>query len=125
MLFFHEARVDGLSKREETPFSLTEHFLSREDFLYYQQVDFGPKPKKAGPKGEDVTPRPILVGCQVELPVIVTLVFNSVLLRVNLSNGYNYLPSYKCMLRRLQTSISYLKIRQGNILHACPISVMK
>lgn len=61
MLFFHEARVDGLSKREETPFSMTEHFVNREDFLYYQQVDFGAKPKKAGPKGEDITPRPILV----------------------------------------------------------------
>lgn len=104
MLFFHEARVDGLSKREETPFSLTEHFLNREDFLYYQQVDFGPKPKKAGPKGEDVTPRPILVSCQVDLHYpgdcnfSVQLVFN---LRVNLSNGYNYAPSYQSSLGRL------------------------
>ena len=61
MLFYNEARVDGLTKREETPLELTEHFKNREDFLYYQRVDLGPKPKKAGPRGEDVNPRPILV----------------------------------------------------------------
>ena len=61
MLFYDEARVDGLSKREETPLSMTEHFSNREDFLYYQHIDLGPKPKKAGPRGEDVNPRPIYV----------------------------------------------------------------
>ncbi|KAF6021549.1 CCDC135 [Bugula neritina] len=59
MLFYNEARVDGLSKREETPLEMTEHFQNREDFLYYQHIDLGPKPKKAGPKGSDLNPRPI------------------------------------------------------------------
>jgi len=61
MLFYNEARVDGLSKREETPLEMTEHFQNREDFLYYQHIDLGPKPKKAGPKGSDLNPRPIYV----------------------------------------------------------------
>ena len=61
MLFYDEARVDGLNKREETPLSMTEHFKNRDDFLYYQHIDLGPKPKKAGPRGEDINPRPIYV----------------------------------------------------------------
>jgi len=62
MHFYNEARVDGLAKREETPTDMTEYFVNREDFLLYQHVDFGQKPKKAGPKGEsEHNPRPILV----------------------------------------------------------------
>lgn len=61
MLFYCDARVDGLTKREEKPLSMTEHFAKREDFLFYKHVEFGQKPKRAGPKGEDSNPRPILV----------------------------------------------------------------
>lgn len=61
MLFYDDARVDGLTKREETPASMEEHFVNRDDFLYYMHIEFGPKPKKVGPKGEDANPRPILV----------------------------------------------------------------
>jgi len=59
MIFYDEARVDGLQKRIETPTSMTEHFLKREDFLYYRNVEFGRRPKKFGP-AESQTPRPII-----------------------------------------------------------------
>ena len=66
MLFYNEARVDGLTKREETSTSMVEHFSNREDFLYYMHTEFGAKPKKVGPKGEDANPRPILVRRQLD-----------------------------------------------------------
>ncbi|XP_045186908.2 dynein regulatory complex subunit 7-like isoform X2 [Mercenaria mercenaria] len=62
MLFYDEARVDGLVKRIETPAEMTEHFHNRDDFLYYKHIDFGKKPKKFGPQdgSSSQTHRPIL-----------------------------------------------------------------
>ena len=60
MIFYSEARVDGLMKRVEDPSQMTEHFTDREDFLFYRHVEFGKRPKKFGP-AENTTPRPILV----------------------------------------------------------------
>lgn len=52
MSFYHEARVDGLHKREETPTEMTEHFCDRPDGLYYRNVVFGKRVKKFGPADE-------------------------------------------------------------------------
>ena len=60
MIFYDEARDDGLQKRIETPSSIEEHFVNRDDFLYYRSVDFGKRPKKFGP-AETLIPRPIIV----------------------------------------------------------------
>ncbi|XP_052769766.1 dynein regulatory complex subunit 7-like [Mya arenaria] len=62
MLFYAEARVDGLMKRMETPSEMTEHFENRDDFLYFKHTEFGKKPKKFGPqdKSSGQEPRPIL-----------------------------------------------------------------
>jgi hypothetical protein len=61
MLFYEDARVDGLSKRVETPTSMEEHFASRNDCLYYRYVEFGKRPKKFGPAATDANARPIQV----------------------------------------------------------------
>ena len=58
--------MDGLSKREETPTEMTEHFVNRTDFLYYRHVVFGIRQKKVAPATAEGPPRPILVG--VSLP---------------------------------------------------------
>jgi hypothetical protein len=60
MIFYNEARVDGLVKREEMPIAMTEHFIDRADFLYYRHVEFGKRPKKFGP-ADVITSRPIFV----------------------------------------------------------------
>ena len=60
MIFYHDARVDGLTRREETPSEMVEHFVDRDDFLYYREVQYGKRPKKFVPK-ESTLPRPILV----------------------------------------------------------------
>jgi len=60
MAFYHKARVDGLSKREETPTEMTEHFVNRTDFLYYRHVVFGIRQKKVAPATAEGPPRPIL-----------------------------------------------------------------
>ena len=60
MIFYHEARVDGLEKRVETSTEMTETFINREDFLYYRYVEFGKRAKKFGP-AENSSHRPILV----------------------------------------------------------------
>ena len=60
MVFYHEARVDGLHKRVEMPSEMTEHFINRDDFLFYRFVEFGKRPKKFGP-AESVSSRPIIV----------------------------------------------------------------
>lgn len=60
MVFFDEARVDGLQKRVETPNSMEEHYKDRDDFLFYRFVEFGKRAKRFGP-AESVTPRPIMV----------------------------------------------------------------
>ena len=66
MIFYDEARVDGLVKRIETPLSMTEHYKNRDDFQYYKHVDFGKRTKKFGPQDEVVkeNPRPIVV-CEI------------------------------------------------------------
>ncbi|XP_077994789.1 dynein regulatory complex subunit 7-like [Glandiceps talaboti] len=51
MIFYNHARVDGLVKREETPTELTEHFINRDDFLFYRHVEFGKRQKKLEPAG--------------------------------------------------------------------------
>ncbi|KAK7103521.1 dynein regulatory complex subunit 7-like [Littorina saxatilis] len=62
MVFFNTARVDGLYKRVETPTEMTEHYIDRDDFLYYKHVIFGRRPKKFVPQDEATTvnPRPIV-----------------------------------------------------------------
>lgn len=50
MLFYDEARVDGLMKRVETLSEMTEEFQNRDDFLYYKHVEFGKRTKKFGPQ---------------------------------------------------------------------------
>lgn len=60
MIFYHEARVDGLMKRIETPTEMTEHFTDRSDHLYYRHVEFSKRPKKFGPAEKDIS-RPIVV----------------------------------------------------------------
>ena len=63
MIFYHEARYDGLNKRVETPTFMEEHFINRDDFLFYRAVDFGKRPKKFVPQ-DSQTARPIIVsGC--------------------------------------------------------------
>lgn len=58
MIFYNEARVDGMTKRIETPIEMVEHFVNREDCLFYRFVEFGKRPKKFGP-AESANPRPI------------------------------------------------------------------
>jgi hypothetical protein len=60
MHFYHEARLDGLKCREETPVEMVEHFVRRSDYLYYRKVFFGKKLKKAGP-ADGYNYRPIVV----------------------------------------------------------------
>ena len=38
MVFYNVARMDGLAKRVETPTEMTEHFVDRDDFLYYKHT---------------------------------------------------------------------------------------
>ena len=60
MTFYHVARVDGLEKRVETPTSMTENFVNRDDFLVYRHVEFTGRQKKFGPS-ECTSERPIQV----------------------------------------------------------------
>ncbi|XP_069822533.1 dynein regulatory complex subunit 7 isoform X3 [Dendropsophus ebraccatus] len=62
MLFYHEARLDGLQKREEQPKEMVEIFQGREDFLSYRHTLYGKRPKKVSIAGgpTEVNPRPIL-----------------------------------------------------------------
>ncbi|ELT88762.1 hypothetical protein CAPTEDRAFT_129343 [Capitella teleta] len=59
MIFYHDARVDGLHKRVETPTEMTEHFINRDDFLYYRFIQFTKRAKKFGP-AESANVRPIV-----------------------------------------------------------------
>ncbi|PIK54161.1 putative coiled-coil domain-containing protein [Apostichopus japonicus] len=61
-IFYNQARVDGLTRRDETPLEMTEHFTDRDDFLYYRQVVFGRRQKKLEPSGSlpSSNPRPIV-----------------------------------------------------------------
>ncbi|CAH8509457.1 unnamed protein product [Dicrocoelium dendriticum] len=49
MIFYHEARVDGLQRREQTPTTMKEYYVGREDRMCYREVLFGAKVKKFGP----------------------------------------------------------------------------
>ena len=61
MHFYHHARVDGLQKRNETPTYMEEHFLERDDFLYFRSIEFAKRPKKFGPAdSSNANARPIL-----------------------------------------------------------------
>lgn len=60
MQFYHNARVDGLMRRTETPTEMTEEFVHRDDFLIYRHVTYGVRQKKFGPAAES-TSRPIEV----------------------------------------------------------------
>jgi len=60
MTFYHEARVDGLEKRVETPTQMTEYFVNRDDFLVYRLVEFIMREKRFGP-AEGISERPIQV----------------------------------------------------------------
>ena len=88
MIFFNEARVDGLVKRVETPLSMTEYFIDRPDFLHYRHVEFGRREKKFGP-AESAIPRPIEV-CTSNCIINVC----SVLMLVSLQWNLFYLDSF-------------------------------
>ncbi|CAK8692243.1 unnamed protein product [Clavelina lepadiformis] len=60
MTFYDNARVDGLSKRDESAIEMTEHFINRDDFLYYRHVLFDKRQKKVAPATAEGLPRPIL-----------------------------------------------------------------
>ena len=58
MTFYHDARVDGLEKRVETPTQMTEYFVNRDDFLVYRLVEFAGREKRFGPS-DGSSERPI------------------------------------------------------------------
>ena len=61
MQFYHHARVDGLQKRNETSTYMEEHFVDRDDFLFFRSVEFAKRPKKFGPAdSSNANARPIL-----------------------------------------------------------------
>ncbi|XP_012662279.1 dynein regulatory complex subunit 7 isoform X2 [Otolemur garnettii] len=60
MEFYETARVDGLTKREETPKSMTEYYQRRQDFLSYRHIDYGPRVKKISQNSADSNPRPMV-----------------------------------------------------------------
>ena len=60
MIYYHEARLDGLAKRHETLLELTDYFVKRNDFLEYRKAVFEHRPKRFGPADKD-TQRPIIV----------------------------------------------------------------
>ena len=67
MFFYHKARVDGLQRRNETPTYMEEHFVARDDFLYFRAVEFAKRPKKFGPAdATTANARPILVTCCIQ-----------------------------------------------------------
>lgn len=53
---FCSARVDGLSRREESSKELTEVYTGREDFLCYRHAAFQDRVKKFGPQGSNARP---------------------------------------------------------------------
>ncbi|KAM4722226.1 dynein regulatory complex subunit 7 isoform 2-T2 [Rhinophrynus dorsalis] len=62
MVFYSEARLDGLERRDEKPKEMTETFQGRADFLYFKHTLFGKRPKKVAIAGgpTEANPRPIL-----------------------------------------------------------------
>ena len=60
LIYYDQARIDGLAKRQETALELTDYFAYRDDFLEYRKTIFEPRQKKFGPADKD-TPRQIIV----------------------------------------------------------------
>lgn len=62
MIFYHNARVDGLEMRKETPTEMTENFVGREDFLFYRYTEFGRRQHVFAPQNmpDTVNDRPII-----------------------------------------------------------------
>lgn len=75
MIYYHEARLDGLAKRHETLLELTDYFVKRDDFLEYRKAVFEHRPKRFGPADKD-TQRPIIV----ILEILIQTSFHSSLL---------------------------------------------
>ncbi|XP_072729712.1 dynein regulatory complex subunit 7 isoform X2 [Ciconia boyciana] len=62
MVFYNEARVDGLQKRVENANEMTEYFVGRDDFLHIRHMEFGKRGKKIQLSGSrtDLNSRPIV-----------------------------------------------------------------
>ena len=62
MYFYHQARTDGLAEIHETPTSITQIFIDREDRLVSRTASFGRRQKKFGPAEDSAAPtqRPII-----------------------------------------------------------------
>ncbi|XP_066440298.1 dynein regulatory complex subunit 7 isoform X1 [Eleutherodactylus coqui] len=62
MLFYSEARLDGLQRLEEQPKEMLEIFQGRQDLLHYRHTLYGQRPKKVSIAGGPIeaNPRPIL-----------------------------------------------------------------
>ncbi|XP_075366367.1 dynein regulatory complex subunit 7 isoform X3 [Mycteria americana] len=62
MVFYNEARVDGLQKRVENANEMTEYFVGRDDFLRVRHMEFGKRGKKIQLAGSrtDLNSRPIV-----------------------------------------------------------------
>lgn len=54
MDFYSHARADGLARRVEMPFEMTETFEDRPDFMYHRHVVFGKRIKVFGPSNTEV-----------------------------------------------------------------------
>ncbi|XP_010882332.2 dynein regulatory complex subunit 7 isoform X2 [Esox lucius] len=57
MDFYSCARADGLVRRVEMPFEMTETFENRPDFLYYRHVVFGKRVKVFSPSNKEAPDR--------------------------------------------------------------------
>uniref|UniRef100_A0A4W5P0I4 Dynein regulatory complex subunit 7 n=1 Tax=Hucho hucho TaxID=62062 RepID=A0A4W5P0I4_9TELE len=53
MDFYSHARADGLARRVEMPFEMTETFEDRPDFIYHRHVVFGKRVKVFGPSNTE------------------------------------------------------------------------
>lgn len=60
MDFYSHTRTDGLARRTEKPFEMTETFEDRTDFLFYRHVVYG-KQIKVIRAGEAFEQRPLRV----------------------------------------------------------------
>ena len=62
LVFCASARFDGLARRVESPFEITEEFKERDDRLFHRYVLFGRRTKKFAPAGDQQSSlRPIIV----------------------------------------------------------------
>lgn len=60
MDFYSHTRTDGLTRRMEKPFEMTETFEDRPDFLFYRHVVYG-KRVKVSQSGGALEQRPLQV----------------------------------------------------------------